>query len=228
MVRYTGMLTYFLRVISPPLSDSRKTTVKPNVVRYTGMLNYFLRIMRPPIFEDSEKAQTAAQLHYILWSGVGIAGGIAGLIWSLDNTYSVWTPMIPAIAACILALLTVVLRFGHVRVVSASIIGVGFVAITLSGVLNDGIRSSGMFILPLLLILTSVYLGKQATLWFGIGTLAMVVTLFATEYLDILETLYTSKPTHTILILGTGIAFSTFFLRMTVTRMVESSTMIRR
>ena len=86
---------------------------------FSGMLNYLLRIVRPPQFDDAEKTQTATQLHYTLFMGVGIAGGIAALILAVDNTYSVWTPAIPAITAGLLAALLFVLRAGYVRTVSA-------------------------------------------------------------------------------------------------------------
>ena len=187
------------------------------------MLDYLLRLMRPPQFDNADRTQTATQLHYTLIMGVGIAGGIAALILAIDNTYSIWTPAIPAITAGLLAALLFVLRAGHMRMVSAAIIIIGFSGITLSGILNDGIRGSGMFVLPLLLILASVYLGKGATLWLGIGTLVMLFTLFTAEYLGFLETIYSDKPTHSIFILGTGIIFSVFLLRLTVTRIREQA-----
>ena len=84
-----------------------------------------------------------------------------------------------------------------------------------------------MFVLPLLLILASVYLGKRATLWLGICTLTMLLVLFTAEYLSFLETIYNDKPTHSILILSTGVIFSVFLLRLTVTRIREQATALQ-
>ncbi|MEM7130972.1 MAG: response regulator [Chloroflexota bacterium] len=195
---------------------------------FVDMMAIISRFLRPPIFNDPETTRTASQLHYVILSGVLIAGGITPLSYFLNSDLQRGTIWITASSALLLATLYFLLRKGNVRTVSMSIILIGYCAVTTSLLVNEeGIRDSASTIFPLLLILSSVFLGSKETLGFGILSLAVIISIWFVEYIGWLETDFEDPPSDSFLVLLTGISFATLFLRTTVNRIVEGASKIR-
>ncbi|MDQ3249038.1 MAG: HAMP domain-containing histidine kinase [Chloroflexota bacterium] len=184
------------------------------------MKRWLWRLLRSPQFDDTEQTAIAKQLHIILLIGIPIAVffPILFLIFGRSEMSAFWVDMGAALICCALFGL---IRRQKLRFVSVAMISTAFVTVILSLILHGGIRDDAVFAIPLILLMTSVFLGGNATVIMGVVILVTVTGLFFIESQGWIQG-ETSEPVsiNTLLIISMTVALMTAYLRLTVNQIV--------
>ena len=120
------------------------------------------RLIAPPMFEDAEKAQRALILHRVVVTTMAIASPILALIPLVQS--SVWIRAVIALSVVngLGTALLAVNRRGHTELASKVMVG-GLVAlVTAMGFTAGGVRSPGVTMYFLFVVMAGLLLGQRA------------------------------------------------------------------
>ena len=177
-----------------------------------------------PQFADPEQNRIARQLYYIHLVGIAVATAFPTivLIWHTSRGRYVG-PIISFSVAGALLVSIFLLRKQYVRLVSITVLLIGFLAVLAALTVNGGIRDMAITPLPLLLLLTSVFLGTNATtIASAIAIVAMILLFFAERLGWIpIDQPYPPSIDNLLTVLMT-ISLMWLYLRLTVNQIVQS------
>ena len=188
----------------------------------SAIRNFF----RPPRFDDPDRTRIAAQLHYILLIGVPIASFFAIEDGELLRGQPTSGDIIPGIVALVLCLQYILLRSGAVRWVSGAMITAAFAAIVTTSALNGGVRDVSLLVMPLLLMLTSIFLGWKATVVLAICISLWAATLISIEWSGMAFPQSTVAEQSYLTITLVVVWLTTVLLRLTVRQIMDNAAQV--
>ena len=190
-------------------------------------MSTFRDFFRPPRFDEPDRTRIAAQLHYILLIGVPIASFFAIEDGEMLRGHPTSGDIIPAIVALILCLQYILLRTGAVHWVSGGMIAAAFAAIVTTSILNGGVRDVSLIVMPLLLMLTSIFLGWPATVVLAVCISLWAATIIYIEWSGVPFPQSVVAEQSYLTITLVVVWLTTVLLRLTVQQIMDNAARVR-
>ncbi len=180
-------------------------------------------MLTPPQLADPEQNRIMRQLYYINLTGVLIATIFPLVLLFITHSGRWYGGLgISVVVAGVLSTLLFLLRKKHIRLVSYGILITGYVAVLIALSINGGIRDMAIIPLPLLLVLTSVFLGGNAATIAGLAASLVIIVLFFAERLGWIRPDSSEPPSlENLLTILITLNLMWVYLRLTVNQIVE-------
>ena len=132
-------------------------------------------IIQPPLPADPAQARLARQLYYLLLLGIPIAFSFVLFDVEVRSGQWDWRDLIPGGSGIVLIGLLLLVRRGYLQLATICMILLPLIAISLASFTKMGIRNPALMVIPLLLMLSSLFLFTMMalTVWGDRGLLAM-------------------------------------------------------
>jgi len=136
-------------------------------------------IIKPPYFDDPKKEQLAQILHYLLI--IAIFFSVFFSIATFQTIEDPSGPLISAGMAVVSVILFILLRKGHLKLVSFILISSAYIAIMTTLYVNGGIRDEANLVFIALLAISGFVLGRKAILILGGTSIISFILLYFGE-----------------------------------------------
>ena len=184
--------------------------------------SWLKQLLQPPPIYDSAGNLKFRQLHYILLFGLGGTLVYATLLGFTNGLSSVAFGL-TGIAGLFDLLLFGILRLGKGRLVAALLLLTASIGVLILLFFTEGLQNSAIFVTPLLLILSSIFLGSNETTALCILFLAGFGGLFMAEHMSLMpQSPVIPTSINALLIIIITTVLITLYMRITLRQVVDS------
>lgn len=187
------------------------------------MLDRIKIYFRPPIFDDLEDTRLAWLLQPALLS-IFTFSALMAIIFSplLLRPTDYFSLGISTTGVFVSAFLLLLLRRGHVQIVSRILMILLFVLTTISVISYDGIRDATVIGYVLLIMLSSLFWGRRATILASIGSSITLMIIYYMDVSGLYEFQHLDNPHFRIIVMIAFFSISAILMRLHYRNLRES------